>query len=63
MRCRIWSLLRKIYAKYINNQKREKRDINKNKNQIAVVKYSMNRTYLCIVDHEDATIVPIVENM
>ena len=42
-----WLLQRKIYAKYVNNKHREGRAINKDINKIAVVKYSMHRTYLC----------------
>ena len=37
-----------MYAKYVNNQQRELQAINDDIKKIAVVKYSMNCTYLCV---------------
>ena len=43
-----WSLQRKMYAKYVNNQQREGPAVNNNINKIEVVKFPMNRTYLLV---------------
>ena len=43
-----WSFQYKMYEKYVNNKQRELRAINDYINKIAVLKYSMNRTYLCV---------------
>ena len=48
VRCRFWLLQCKIYIKYVNNQQREGRAVNDKTNKTAVVKYSMNHTYLCV---------------
>ena len=48
VRCRFWSLQRKMYAKYVNNQQREGLAVYDTINKIAVVKYSMNCTYLYV---------------
>ena len=37
-----------MFAKYVNNQQREGQAVNNDINKIVVVKYSMNRTYLCV---------------
>ena len=44
-----WSLQRKIYAKYVNNQQCEGTAVNDKINKIAVVKFSINCTYLCFI--------------
>ena len=41
-------LQRKMYAKYVNNQQREGPAVDYKINKIAVVKFSMNCTYLCV---------------
>ena len=48
VRCRLWSLQQKHYVKYVNNQQREVLAVNYKINKIAVVKFSMNCTYLCV---------------
>ena len=48
LRCNFWSLQCKMYAKYVNNQQRKGRAVNNDINKIAVVKSSMNWTYLCV---------------
>ena len=48
VRCRFWSFQHKIYAKYVNNKQREGMAVYNTINKIAVVKSSMNRTYLCV---------------
>ena len=46
--CRFWSLHRKMYAKYVNNQQREVLAVYDAINKISVVKSSMNSTYLSV---------------
>ena len=46
--CRFWLFQRKMYAKYVNNKQREGQAIKDDIKKIAVVKFSMNRTYLCV---------------
>ena len=48
VRCRLRLLQRKMYAKYVKNQQRECLSVCDAVNKIAVVKSSMNRTYLCV---------------
>ena len=48
LQCMFWSLQRKMYAKYVNNQQLEGLAVYDAINKIAVVKSSMNCTYLCV---------------
>ena len=43
-----WSLERKMYAKYVNKQQREGPGVNDAINKIALVKLSIQWTYLCV---------------
>ena len=48
VRCRFWSLQQKMYAKYVKNKLHECLAVYGVINKIAVVKSSMNCTYLCV---------------
>ena len=47
VQCRFWWLQHKIYAKYVNNQQRKGLSVYNVIHKIAVVKSSMNCTYVC----------------
>ena len=48
VRGRLWLLQRNIYAKYVKNQQHEGPAVNDKIIKTAVVKSSMDRTYLCV---------------
>ena len=48
VRCRLQLLQHKMYEKYVNNQQHEGMTVNDKINKIAVVKFSMNCTHLCV---------------
>ena len=45
--CRFWLFQREMYEKYVYNQQYEGQAINGDILKIALVQYSMHRTYLC----------------